>query len=271
MIPKVSIIIPCYNMGDFVRDALDSVLNYPHQDIVEIIIVNDGSDDNGYTKNILDNLNAPNLEVIHQENKGLGAARNKGSHIAKAPYIIPLDADNKLRHNYIDKGILILDSEPDVCMVYGNNKKLGLRNDIVNVGSLNISKLLIKNYIDACVILRKKAWKSINGYDESMPIMGYEDWDLNLRLFFKGWKFYYLDEVCFDYRVREDSMLLNSNKNRTLLVDYMFSKPELQQAKLLRDRLVILQSCEKMQKRTIIRLALKIEKLLKYIFGKQND
>ena len=98
--------------------------------------------------------------------------------------------------------------------------------------------ILKKNYIDACLVLRKSAWQSVNGYDQQMPVMGYEDWDLNMRLFFKGWQFKYLNEVLYDYRVRENSMLVTSNKNKSLLLNYMFSKPELQQAKLLRDKVV---------------------------------
>lgn len=267
--PKLSIIIPCYNMGDFVVEALDSVLNFPSQDTIEIIIVNDGSNDNNHTKNILNSYKNSNITIIHQDNQGLGAARNNGIKVAQAPYIISLDADNKLRHGYITKGISILDKHPEIGVVYSDNKQFGLHDQKVIVGDFDAAKLLNKNYIDACLVLRKSAWQSVNGYDQKMPVMGYEDWDLNMRLFFKGWQFKYINEVLYDYRVRENSMLVTSNKNKALLLEYMFSKPELQQAKLLREKVIGFYNLEtkldNLKKRKIISAALKIEKPIKSI------
>lgn len=272
MNPKVSVIIPCFNMGDYVNEAILSALNYPDQAMIEIIVVNDGSNDNGYTKNVLNAyLDIPNVTIINQENSGLGAARNNGIKAAKAEYIIPLDADNKLRESYITKGVNILDQFPDVAIVYGDNRQFGLNNRDVIVGEFDIAKLLAKNYIDACVVLRKSSWEAINGYDEQMPVMGYEDWDLNLRVFFKGWEFYYINEIVFDYRVRENSMLINSNNNKQLLLDYMFNKPELLQAKSLRENVIghfnNEEELRRLKKRKIISFALKVEKIVKSIMA----
>lgn len=256
-------------MGDFVKEAIASVLDYPNQEVIEIIVVNDGSNDNNHTKAILDSYTNKNITIIHQENQGLGAARNNGIKVANSPYIIPLDADNKLRHGYISKGISILDKHPEIGVVYSDNKQFGLHDQQVVVGDFNAAKLLKKNYIDACLVLRKSAWQSVNGYDQEMPVMGYEDWDLNIRLFFKGWQFKYVNEVLYDYRVRENSMLVTSNENKSLLLDYMFSKPELQQAKLLRDEVIGFDDCQtelkNLKNRKVISTALKIEKPLKSI------
>jgi glycosyltransferase involved in cell wall biosynthesis len=272
-VPKISVIIPCYNMGDFVVDAIESVLSYPLQEEVEVIVVNDGSDDNDYTRKLLDTFTQPNVTVIHQENKGLGNARNTAIKNAKAKYVLPLDADNKIRHNYVVDGIRLLDENPEIAIVYGDNKKMGLRTDVVTIGELDIVELIRKNYIDACVVLRKSAWEAVGGYDEKMPVMGYEDWDLNLRLIFKGWNFSYLNEVCFDYMVREDSMLIYSNNNRDVLNDYIFSKPELIQAARLRKVVeahdIYKLECESMKKRKVVSFALKVEKLLKTFIKKK--
>ena len=88
MIPKLSVVIPCYNMGEYVDEALKSVLSYPTQNDIEVIIINDGSNDNNYTKKILDSYNFDNVFVIHQSNKGLGNARNTGIKLAKSPFLI---------------------------------------------------------------------------------------------------------------------------------------------------------------------------------------
>lgn len=269
--PKISVIIPCYNMGDYVVEAINSVFAYPKQDEIEIIVINDGSDDNGYTKSVLDTFTQSNVRVIHQENTGLGNARNLGIKASNAPYVLLLDADNKIRNNYIGYGISILDSHPDIAAVYGDLYRFGVEKGEVRVGDFDSSKLINKNYIDACLVMRKSAWASVNGYDEHMPVMGYEDWDLNLRLFFKGWAFKYINEVCYDYRVRDNSMILNSNQNRDVLLKYMFSKPELKQAALLREKLLECDSCKKelesIKNRKLMRIALKVEKLIKKGIG----
>jgi len=264
---KLSIIIPCYNMAGYVSETINSVLSYPDQDIIEIIVVNDGSTDN--SRHILDVYNIKNLKVVHQDNQGLAKARNNAIKIARGEYVLPLDADNKIRHVYIKKGIEVLDKHPNVGVCFGNLERFQNDDRIVEVGEFDISKLIVKNYIDACVVLRKEAWQSVNGYDEQMPVMGYEDWDINMRLFFKGWQFYYINELCFDYRVRENSMLVNSNRNKELLVSYMFAKPSLKQVAILRKELLdfnlLKDKYNNMKERKIIRIALIIEKKIKKI------
>lgn len=269
MNPKLSIVIPCYNMGDYVTNAISSALDYPDQDAIEVIVINDGSDDNGHTAKILDTYTQNNVRIVLQKNQGLGAARNNGIKLAKAPYIIPLDADNKLRTEYIRLGIEILHSHPEVGLVYGDLQQFGTIDQSVSVGPFDASKLIHKNYIDACAVIRKSAWASIDGYDEKMPIMGYEDWDLNMRLFCKGWQFHYVNKVLYDYRVRDNSMLVNSNKNKELLLDYMFAKPELKQAKHLREKIVgyyeLSEAFNRFKSRKLIKVAMKIEKPIKRI------
>ena len=68
-----------------------------------------------------------------------------------------------------------------------------------------------------------------------MPIMGYEDWDLWLRLALQGAKFYHLNEVTFDYRVRKDSMITITNKNYDSILAYLLNKKELAVMKSVRE------------------------------------
>ncbi len=73
MNPVISIIIPCYNQGHYLEEALQSVSGYKDKDTYEIIIVNDGSTDSA-TLTILKELSANGYNIINQANKGLGAA-----------------------------------------------------------------------------------------------------------------------------------------------------------------------------------------------------
>src|SRR5437899_68511 len=97
--PFVSVIIPCFNHGEFLMDAVHSVEECART-LYEIIIVNDGSTDPP-TVQLLKDLEEKGYNIINQNNQGLAAARNNGIAAATANYILPLDADNKIRPEYI--------------------------------------------------------------------------------------------------------------------------------------------------------------------------
>lgn len=98
---KISVIIPVYNTNpEFLQKAINSVLNQTYKNI-EVIIVNDGSTDNN-TLNFLKTLDNKNINIINQENKGAGGARNTGINSATGDYIGFLDADDWLDKNFYE-------------------------------------------------------------------------------------------------------------------------------------------------------------------------
>jgi len=224
---RLSIIIPCFNDGQFIQEALASAEAYLDS-IYEIIIVNDGSTD-PFTNQVLSQLKSSGYRVIDQPNQGLSAARNTGIKLACGEYILPLDSDNRIRPSYIEKGIEVLDKFPDVAVVYGDVERFGegihdlqeipnfnlIYEDasfsngfkaIQKVPDFNLSWLINHNYIDACAIFRKSAWEECGPYDVNMPFGCYEDWDFWLSIAKKGHKFYHVPEVLFEYRVRPISL-----------------------------------------------------------------
>jgi glycosyltransferase involved in cell wall biosynthesis len=223
MSKKVTVVIPCYNQGIFLMDALKS-LQTCDNNLFDLIIVNDGSIEKE-TKVILKRLSDEGFNVFNQENKGLGEARNTGIRLSKTDYVLPLDADNKILPIYLTKAIHILNTQPEIAVVYGNAKLFGEETGALTPGPFNLQQLMICNYIDACAVIRKSAIEAVGLYD-NMKIMGYEDWDLWLRFAFGGYQFYYLDETLFEYRVRENSMLrsLNQNIQRQNEIEDYFSK-----------------------------------------------
>ncbi|MEM9884528.1 MAG: glycosyltransferase [Bacteroidota bacterium] len=228
---KASIIIPCYNDGIYIIEALESILNYKGKYSIEIIIVNDGSTDK-YTKDLLISLKEKGYNVINKPNGGLGSARNEGIRKANGEYVLPLDADNKICHGYIDEGVKILDNNPEIDIVYADATFFGEKSGKWTVGHFEVEKLFRANFIDACAIYRKKVWQNLNGYDENMPAMGSEDWDFWMRAFINGWNFCYLPKVLFEYRVRKDSMLHTETwPNGKKITEYIFNKPEYRLAK----------------------------------------
>ena len=224
MRPRVSIIIPCFNQGHFLKDALESIA-ICDKHLVETIIVNDGSTDD-YTNKYLQKLKNENYNVIFQENKGLSYARNIGISMASGDYILLLDADNKIRAHYITKSIEILDQFPDVAVVYGDAEFFGEKSGSWEVGRFNMQRLMISNFIDACAVIRKSTLTEVGLYDTLMR-SGWEDWDLWLRIAFAGHEFYYVKEILFDYRVVATSMartLYNNYEKPNSIENYIYKK-----------------------------------------------
>lgn len=226
---KVSIIIPCYNHGEFLKKAVESTLKSTFKDY-EIIIVNDGSTD-AMTHKIIKELeqklqNDKRIKFIHQGNLGLADARNNGIREAKGEYILTLDADNKIRPNYLSEATEILNNNPKVGIVYAYAEFFGEKKGVWEFPVFNSRKLLLGNFIDACSVYRKSIWVECNGFDPDMGIMGYEDWDLWIGAMEKGWKFHLIKKVLFDYRVRNDSMISACNipENRRYLIRYICNK-----------------------------------------------
>lgn len=206
MTPKISIIIPCYNHGKYLQEAIGSVELCKDKSLYEIIIINDGSTDK-FTNDVLKQLSNLGYNVINQNNQGLGAARNNAIKLAKGEFILPLDSDNKIRPDYIYDSIKILEQLPEVAMVYGDSNYFGDKCENHIAGIFNLQRLMLGNFIDACAVYRKSVWEKLGGYDEKMPVMGYEDWDFWLNMSFKNYTFQYINKVMFDYRVLHNSML----------------------------------------------------------------
>lgn len=102
--PKLSIIIPVYNVEPFVRRCLDSIT--PRED-VEVIIVDDGSTDKSGI--ICDEYKTKGFKVVHKKNGGCCSARNEGIKKAKGDYIAHLDADDELTDGAVEKMLGLID------------------------------------------------------------------------------------------------------------------------------------------------------------------
>lgn len=208
----LSVIIPCFNGGPYLMEAIESVQNNVGDIKHEIIVVNDGSTD-CETIRLLTELNIPNIIILHQENRGPAAARNTGIKKSKGEYILFLDSDNKVRENYFTKGLSILKNNKEIGIVYGNPYFFGEdSNPRFKPEKFDKIKLLKKNFIDMCALIKKSVWIEEGELDEERSIIGYEDWEYWIRLSNTKWKFYFLDEICYDYRIRRNSLVKAFNE-----------------------------------------------------------
>jgi glycosyltransferase involved in cell wall biosynthesis len=216
---RLSVVIPCYNQGEYLLDAVASV-EAAAGDRHELVIVDDGSNDQ-VTPPILRYLEERGHRVIRQSNGGVAAARNTGIGVAHGDLILPLDADNTITPQHIALALEVLDREPSVGVVYGDACYFGDLEGPWIVGEFDVARLARGNYIDTCAVVRKALWESIGRYDAEMPIQGWEDWDFWLRVAQDGrWEFRYVPQVMFRYRVHSASMqarLHNPEGVRTLM------------------------------------------------------
>lgn len=267
---KISIIIPCYNHGSLLKEALSSIEQVRNENICEVIIVNDGSTD-VETCQSLQKIDGTKYTVINQPNRGLGAARNAGITVARGEFILPLDSDNRIRRPYLTEGVRLLAENPNVGVVYGNAEYFGEKMGLWEVPEFDLARLAEGNYIDACALYRKSVWESVQGYDEKMPWMGYEDWDFWRRTALRGWRFHHLNEIAFDYRVSGNSMLVReTNPHLQELHEYISSKRESGAFEaILRKENEVRQHKDAEQKLTWELARMKgIERSVEYRFGK---
>lgn len=207
-------------------DAIESVEQIKDRSLYELIIVNDGSTDE-YTNEKLKELQRLGYDVIFQENKGLATTRNVAIARSKGKYILPLDADNKIKPEYIYEAIDILDNNDKIAIVYSDAELFGEASGIKSQHTYNLQRLMLYNTIDACAVYRKEVWEELGGYDKNMPYPGLEDWNMWLEASFKGYKFHYINKPLFYYRILSDSMIrnINGNKIRTdKIIDYLDQK-----------------------------------------------
>lgn len=206
---KVSVIIPCYNHGQYVDEAVDSVLASTFKDF-EIIIVNDGSTDD-FTNQKLDNYKKPQTRVIKTVNQGLPAARNNGIREANGKYILPLDADDKIEKTYLEKAINYLENHSEVHFVTAWLQNFGYRTDIYKPQPYNLIKLLCENVLVVASVYPKSCWEKVGGYSEDMK-NGYEDWEFWIKMLGAGYKYHVIEEPLIYYRNRKDSLLRDANR-----------------------------------------------------------
>lgn len=196
--PDLSVIIPCYEQGEWLMDAVASVYEQNHESW-EIIIVDDGSKSADTIREIDAVGELPRVSVVRQDNRGLPAARNAGIAVARGRYVVPLDADDELGPGFMAEMVTALDGNPRAAFAHCWAEMFGDVSELWVTRPFNLYQLLLSNSVVGCVALRREAWESVGGYDETM-VDGNEDWELWVRLSLAGWLQIEIRRVLFRYR-----------------------------------------------------------------------
>jgi GT2 family glycosyltransferase len=202
MAPRISVIIPCYNLGRYIDEAVDSVLAQTRSDC-EIIVVNDGSTD-AETNEVLARYDRPCTRVLVTPNRGVSAARNTAMAEARGDYVCALDADDRLHPAFFEKAGAVLDREPSITFVSCWLEMFGDDSSIWRQQRCDLVTLLYECTVATPALTRRRALVAVGGYDESFRVN--EDWELWIRLAGAGYSGTVLQEVLFYYRRRPDSL-----------------------------------------------------------------
>ena len=181
---RVSVVIPNYNYGRYLREAIDSVLSQTHPPH-EVIVVDDGSTDDsgailaGYGDAII---------TVQQQNQGVGAARNNGAQIATGEFLAFLDADDYWAPEKLEKQLAKFDSDPEIGLAHcgfvnvdidGKPLDKTVEGDEGRVADriLRMAHAVFANTI----VLRRAIFNELGGYDTNKDLHPSEDWDLIYR------------------------------------------------------------------------------------------
>ncbi|MGO4390457.1 glycosyltransferase [Variovorax sp. M-6] len=208
--PLVSVVIPCFNYGHLVEEAIESVFAQTFVDL-EIIVVEGGStsaESRALLAAATSKADPSRLRVIWQDRPHrAGANRNTGISHARGKYICCLDADDRLAPTYIEKAVFVLDEGYDV--VSPALRFFGKRFEVwAPQERPTLDMLLEGNQVLTCALFRKALWKASGGYRDSDPATGHlhEDWLFWVRLAALGARFLNLREPLFHYRSHEGTL-----------------------------------------------------------------
>lgn len=211
--PALSVILPVYNAGAFLRQTIDSVLHQSFTDF-EFIIINDGSSDNSWE--IICGYNDERIVKVNQQNKGLAATLNVGIAMAQAPIIARQDNDDISHPLRFEKQLSFLEQHPSVAL-------LGCAANIIDENGLHTGRfhrhatasaelrflVLFDNpFVHTSVMFRKSAVLEVGGY--SVGTSFFEDHRLWSQLAQK-YSVCNLSEILVDYREVQQGMSKSAN------------------------------------------------------------
>lgn len=216
--PLVSVVIPVYNMEEFLEETLDSVLSsdYPN---FEVIVMDDGSKDRSLEIAESYKSRYENVRVYTQANSGVATARNHAISKAGGVYILPVDADNRISKELIHSAVDILESDPEVKVVCPRTEFFGDRSGEWVLPPFSLSLLARKNMMDTCAVYRKSEWERIGGY--CAEIVAREDWEFWISMLKDGGKVVKLPEIGLFYRVREQSKRVTDRLLKKHVIDVL--------------------------------------------------
>jgi glycosyltransferase involved in cell wall biosynthesis len=211
--PLLSVVIPCFNYGCFIEEAIRSVLGQTFQDF-EIIVVEGGSTDELTLPKVrqLESLGLPKTRFYYREGRHLvGDNRNFGISLARGRYVCCLDADDVLQAVYLEVAVFLAEVYGHD-IVYPSVQSFGESNICWLIHDAGFPQILDENQISTVALFRRSAWAHAGGYRDwglgQQHVV--EDWDLWIRLLAHGFTAKAIREPLLKYRVHSASLTRTS-------------------------------------------------------------
>ncbi|MFP4379837.1 MAG: glycosyltransferase [Candidatus Sumerlaeia bacterium] len=217
---RISIVVPCFNMGEFVGETLGSLMigkRLPD----EVVVIDDGSTD-AHTRDVLGQWQKRDLpfefQVHRTRNQGLATARIEGAARSTGDYIVFLDADDCVTPEYLHLCASILDRYPEAGVVTAWYEYFGECDPSYWTPlTVQFPLFLMENCVGAGAMLRRDAYDDAGGPKPAMRY-NFEDWELWVSVMEKGWAAVTIPQPLFRYRVRAGSMYREMNQTQFCLL-----------------------------------------------------
>lgn len=214
--PLVSVVVPAYNMEQYVGDTLKSILasDYPR---IEVLVVNDGSADNSLAIAQEYAEGDSRIRVIDQPNGGVCRARNHGIREAHGEYILPVDADDLLLPEFISWAVSVMEERPEVKVAVPKAEFFGAKSGPWHLPKFSLSLLARKNMIPATALYRRADWERVEGYYEGLQAR--EDWEFWIHMLKDGGAVEVSPEVGLRYRIHAHSKRTTDRRLKSQIID----------------------------------------------------
>ena len=219
----VTIAMPIYNYAKRLNPTLYSVFNQDYTNF-EVIIVNDGSDDEYCLMKLESLKDQDGVRVIHKENTGVSDSRNVAVREGNGDYILPLDADDMILPSYINTAVNIIKGNPNVSPVYCDTIHVGEMNGIEKRPEWSSERLLTGPFIVNSSVYSREAYETVGGYDTTLQ--GWEDYHFWLKMMKKEYTGKHINKGLFIYfhHEKDGSVSTDANKNQQELYKTIMEK-----------------------------------------------
>ena len=214
MNPEISVILPVYNGGKYLKEAIDSILNQTFKNF-ELIIVNDGSTDESLY--IIRSYKDERIKLINQKNTGLSKALNNGIKLAKGKYIARMDQDDISHPERLKKQIKFMESHTDYVAIGTYANYISKNGEFLYTSKTPYKSEDLKNglpyvcpFVHSSVMMRVDALKKVGGYKNVGRYFYQEDILLWIDLSKEG-EFYNILESLLNFRITPSSCQQHSH------------------------------------------------------------
>ncbi len=221
--PKVSVVVPVYNVKDYLKKCVDSILAQTERDL-ELLLIDDGSTDGSSGLCEEFSKSDPRVRVIHQENKGLGGARNTGIKAASGDWLLLVDSDDWIEPETLQKALEAGERENADMVMFGL-RSVDENGNVLRTVTETVPKdtrLLLEDHKDLLLTAPSAANKLYRrelftrAAVEFPPRVWYEDIRTTPKLMTFSGPMVFLDYMGYNYFQRTGSIMQNPNIDRNV-------------------------------------------------------